>query len=144
MKTPDFVTDIKAGSKTIEDIKKWLACWAVTYTDECSGECETCEYDVGEKESVGMGGKTLAYIQQLEAGIDHAEKVARECAKSITENLDKLQSRLAQVERERAAAVKIIEDATTYLEDFGSVKFALMQLKKWRGVCEGNTKEEGK
>lgn len=91
MKTPDFVADIKVGCKTIEDIKKWLACWAVTYTDECSGECETCEYDVGEKESVGMGGKTLAYIQQLE-------------------------SRLAQVERERDAATKCIENVYRTLD----------------------------
>ena len=54
----------------------------------------------------------------------------------LLEYTEQLESHLAQVERERDAAVKIIEDATTYLEDFGAVKFALMQLKKWNGVCE--------
>lgn len=69
------------------------------------------------------------------------------CKQLVDESLayiQQLESRLAQVERERDAAVKIIEDATTYLEDFGSVKFALMQLKKWRGVCPENTKEDSK
>lgn len=127
MKTPDFVADIKVGCKTIEDIKKWLACWAVTYTDECSGECETCEYDVGEKESVGMGGKTLAYIQQLE-------------------------SRLAQVERERDAATKCIEnvyrtldknfpspDDAVYCTRLAKISISDYMTGEWRGVCEDNT-----
>ena len=129
MKTPDFVADIKVGSKTIEDIKKWLACWSVTYTDACSGECETCEYDVGEKESVGMGGKTLAYIQQLE-------------------------SRLAQVERERDAAVADCSRfpcATCSDKANGDLchncnvrKDTTRTNHEWRGVCKENTKEEGK
>lgn len=135
MKTPDFVADIKVGCKTIEDIKKWLACWAVTYTDECSGECETCEYDVGEKESVGMGGKTLAYIQHLE-------------------------SSLAQVERERDAAVRIVHGLCLHCKNEDSKDETCRECMYypyrfvygtgdtyvdnwvWRGVCEENTKEE--
>lgn len=53
-----------------------------------------------------------------------------------------LESRLAQAEHERDAMAKIIEDATTYLEDLGSGRFALMQLKKWNGQRPENTKDD--
>ena len=134
MKIPEFVTGIIVDRETIEDIKKWLMCWAVTNTKECSGECEICEYDVGEKESVGMGGKSFAYIQQLE-------------------------SRLAQAERERDAAISELKNSC-YACRFVGKKFddspceecfqrggkhpwsPMVRTKfEWRGVCPENTEE---
>ena len=44
-----------------------------------------------------------------------------------------------QIKRERDAAVKIIQDARTYLEDLGSPKYALMQLVKWPCAENGGT-----
>lgn len=100
--------------KTPDEIKKGLE----TCIGECTGNKPHCPYhECGNGCMDTMNRNSLAYITHLE-------------------------SRLAQVERERDAMAKIIEDATTYLEDFGSVKFALMQLKKWRGVCAENSKEE--
>lgn len=159
MKTPNCVADIKVGSKTIEDIKKWLACWAVTYTDECSGECETCEYDVGEKESVGMGGKTLAYIRQLEecekslyAALHAVMYIvdkwldvepydfdkddgtvaitrASEAREVALRAIEKLEASLAQAERERDAAVHDLTNS--------SPCFACYHFIRNKGACKG-------
>lgn len=71
-------------------------------------------------------------------------EVARDFMFEAASLIEELESRLVQVERERGAAAKIIEDATTYLEDFGSGRFALMQLKKWNGQRPENTKEDSK
>lgn len=115
--------------------------------------------DVLQKSGVGMV-KRMKNIEKIkkdaETCLNHPPSTACNycdlysecdgCAEHIIKELYDLvvyyESRLVQVELERDAMAKIIEDATTYLEDFGSVKFALMQLKKWRGVCIENTKEE--
>ena len=93
-------------SKTPDEIKKGLEC---CHVGDC--ECERCPYQKANSCMHWLKQDALEYIQQLEAGIDHAEKVAMECAKSITENLDKLVSRLAQVEQERDAAVEAVAQA---------------------------------
>ena len=147
--------------KTPEKIKKGLeACGVI------DGDCENCPYDDGLQLLCvdRLRKDALAYIQQLEAGIDHAEKVARECARSITENLDKLQSRLAKAERERDAAVndleavdekhevlkEMIDDVVFNHEpyalylDFRNAADAMIEHDHadiWRGPCPENTKE---
>ena len=58
-----------------------------------------------------------------------------------------LKKRLAQVERERDAAVRAISDAQHYIKNLGAVQYGLQQLEKWDyyikqcGVCEENSKE---
>lgn len=148
--------------KTPDEIKKALAC-------DCDGpDCEGCGYaekvideEFGELTLYHCSQiykDALEYIQQLEAGIDHAEKVTRECAKSITENMDKLQSRLIQVERERDAALKDIANtcwscANAKPHQISKFLYSCPYLKgkagvrtqcehwQWRGVCPENTKE---
>lgn len=62
--------------------------------------------------------------------------------------LNQFESRLAQVERERDAAVRAISDAQHYIKNLGAVQYGLQQLEKWdyyikrSGVREQNTKEE--
>lgn len=86
-----------------------------------NGSCNFCPYDDDEACGRSKNGDTLAYIQQLE-------------------------TRLAQVERERNAAVRAISDAQHYIKNLGAVQYGLQQLEKWdycikqRGVCEENTK----
>lgn len=135
------------------EIKKGLACCG-------NSDCLECPLPISLACDNELMLNALAYIQQLEAGIDHAEKVAKECAKSITENLDKLQAKLIQVERERDAAVADLSNSCAYCKHTsGSVDeppctecfhpknniiFAPITRTKfeWRGVCPENTKEE--
>lgn len=121
--------------KKPEEIKKGLDCCQTTV------RCNICPYtDVGNivAECSGrLAGDALEYIIQLE-------------------------SRLAQVERERNAAVKDLADACKYCKHIscddedenspckdcmqrkGGVPFAPMIRTRfeWRGVCEENTKGE--
>jgi hypothetical protein len=130
--------------KTPEEIKNGLAgC-------KDKSQCEWCIL----VDQCKKNADALAYIRQLEAGIDHAEKVARECAKYITENLDKLQAKLIQVERERDAAADCIQKVYSELvkpaETITSIRlnatYAIYDMidyfRNWRGVCPENTKEE--
>lgn len=86
--------------KTPDEIKNGLYC---CWEDGCS----ECPYDdcTMKANFEQLAKDALAYIQQLEAGIDHAEKVAIDLAESIVEDVNKLKSRLAQAERERDAVV---------------------------------------
>lgn len=62
--------------------------------------------------------------------------------------IQQLESRLAQVERERDAAVRAISGAQHYIKNLGAVQYGLQQLEKWDyyikqcGACGENTKEE--
>lgn len=139
--------------KTPEEIKKGLECCGTTIVEgrrtTCNAQCPYAYEGIFCRNV--LHGDAKSYIVQLEAGIDHAEKVTRECEKSITENLDKLQSRLAQVERERDAAVNDLNKAM--LLDEAEFCTFCKNIKKpychscefeWRGVCPENTKEEVK
>lgn len=124
---------MKPPKEIKKDLGRCLDRWAPVHFESCESDCPY--HSEGTLCKSTLHSDVIAYIQQLEAGIDHAEKVARECAKSITENLDKLQaklfqlesdneskqkrieeleSRLAQVERERDAAVKDIGISCDY------------------------------
>lgn len=114
--------------KTPEEVKKWLKCWAITNTDECTGNCESCEYDVPMVSSVEIGAVALEYITQLE-------------------------QRLAQVERERDAAVKDAVQIAIQLDfpacewckhkPYNHVKCKECRMRnegfEWRGVREENS-----
>lgn len=153
--------------KTPDEIKKCLGrCldrWTPVHFVSCESDCPYHSEGAGCKNA--MHSDVIAYIQQLEAGIDHAEKVTRECAKSITENMDKLQSRLIQVERGRDAAVaeiKRMENKAKELFETEIHDVILRELpysdymdfinqveqicnyqfeNEWRDVCSENTKE---
>jgi len=108
--------------KTPDEIKKGLDCNNIDHCNECPYDGLDCAKHVDQD--------ALAYIQQLEA-----------------ENAD-LKSRLAQVERERDAALhdflcdpcEVCKHGETALDDccalYTQCKF------EWRGVCSENTKEE--
>lgn len=124
--------------KPPEEIKKGLEGCGVL-----DGDCENCPYDDGPQLLCvdRLRKDALAYIQQLEAGIDHAEKVARECAKSITENLNKLQAKLFQLESDNESKQKRIEELESRLAQVERERNAavrcLMEATKERAVCTG-------
>lgn len=144
MKTHESGADTNVLGKTPGEIKKCLGrCldrWTPIHFESCESDCPYHSEGALCKETLHLD--VLTYIQRLEetiSSLGHLNKTMYDEAKN---GIQELESRLAQVERERDAAVKIIEDATTYLEDFGSGRFALMQLKKWNGPRPENTKEE--
>ncbi len=127
MKTPEFAADNNVARKTPEEIKNAL--------DLCSQsgcpDCAKCAYDGNECCLEEKSKDALVYIQQLE-------------------------SRLAQTERERDAAIselanscyacRFILDASHCEGCFqrdGKYPWSPMVRTKfeWRGVCEKNTKE---
>ena len=113
--------------KTPEEIKKGLAACSA---DECHGQHEGCTYQDQLFCTMRMCGDALAYIQQLE-------------------------SRLAQAERERDAAVNDLKEASFCRDclhyDVPAEKEPCLSCLKrmhekpkwqWRGVCPENTKED--
>lgn len=121
--------DMNVLTKTPEEIKKAL------YLCSESGcpDCNKCAYDGNENCLEDKSKEALAYIQQLE-------------------------SRLAQVERERDAAVADIRKASSFLcrvctkNDWPNCAAGRNNLYsddvvecedfEWRGVCEENTTPE--
>ena len=148
MKTPKSATDIKVGGKTPEEIKKGLAACSA---DECHGQHEGCTYQDQFFCTMRMCGDALAYIQQLETELDD-EKNKNEIL--IFDN-DKLMEEIAQVERERDAAVHDMENYAGYgaiCKHFDNDCPHIVEgcplwpsdceSYEWRGVCGENTKEE--
>ena len=126
MKTPETGKDTNALRKTSEEIKNALD---LCSTSGCP-DCAKCAYDGDECCLEEKSKDALAYIQQLE-------------------------SRLAQVERERDAAVHDIEPNCDYCEftdnTYGEDPcptqeeleiYGLCRGFKWRGPCPENTKED--
>ena len=135
MKLPDRATDIKVGGKTPDEIKRGLES-RTCHDDDMFVDCSHCPYYLTCTHcDIEMHKNALAYIQQLE-------------------------TRLAQAERERDAAVGDLSDSCKFCN------FAKQGLEKlpcdkcfqrvgkhpwspmvrtrfeWRGVCDENTKEE--
>lgn len=111
--------------KTSEEIKKGLENAKHVQCMEIASDNENGGTCYGVLVGYVLRDKIFAYIQQLE-------------------------SRLAQVERERDAAVRAISDAKHYIKDLGAISYGLQQLENWdysikkSGVFEENTKEEEK
>ena len=85
--------------KKPDEIKKGLElCGAL------DGDCENCAYDDGRQIFCGdrLRKDALAYIRQLEDGIGKASQTLQSVATLIKD-------RFAQVEKERAAAVRELE-----------------------------------
>ena len=123
--------------KTPDEIKKGLekclARWAATHYSDCRSDCPYWEEGVWCKNA--LHSNALTYINHLE-------------------------SRLAQVERERDAAVRIVHGLCLHCKNEDSkddtcrecmyypYRFvygtgdAYVDNWQWRGVCEENTKEE--
>lgn len=121
MRTPDFVTDIKVGGKTPDEIKKGLT---LCYNPPSS--CDDCPYFSDASCTEHCVKDALAYSQQLE-------------------------SRLAQAERERDALMFDLKMAIYRGRSFNlDCEFCKDKEKpvcndchwQWRGVCEQNTKGE--
>lgn len=125
--------------KTPNEIKKGLAC-----TESDVEKCSYCKYwpdNCVER----VGQDAIAYIQQLENAVEFYSNTTQMLDVKIT----KLESRLAQVERERDAAVADLKNsvdrvACLYLD----CEFCKDKDKpvcedcewEWRGVCEENSK----
>lgn len=108
--------------KPPEEIKKGLAACSA---DECHGQHDGCTYQDQFFCTMRMCGDALAYIQQLE-------------------------SRLAQVERERDAAVHDLDYALREVPRLNIDCYFCKSKDKpqcdecfweWRGVCAENTEE---
>lgn len=82
--------------KPPEEIKKGL--------EGCKDKsnCEWCNLI----DQCKRNADALAYIQQLEDAIDNATQLVQSANELIKERLKEMESRLAQVERERDAALK--------------------------------------
>ena len=159
--------------KTPEEIKKGLECCGTTIAEgrrtTCNAQCPYINEGIFCRNV--LHGDTESYIVQLELYFSQISRAL--CGKesaTICEALDavsQLKSRLAQVERERDAAVNdlesvdekyetlksMIDDVTFNHEpyslylDFRSAADAIVEHEHadvWRGVCPENTKEEGK
>ena len=133
--------------KTPEEIKKGLSrCDDRSQCDWCDliGECEKNE-------------AALAYIEQLESKLSQSYKdqlAIIEMVEATRMLSDHYAERLAQVERERDAAVYDInrccgtckhfqndEDDCTAEECIGSGSYMEPSGWQWRGVCPENSKE---
>lgn len=141
MKTPESATDIKVGGKTSDEIKKGLKC--CSKIEGCkNGGCSYYDLGSGSICIPAMTGDALAYIQQLESDNDAKQK-----------RIEELESRLAQVERERDAAVEFLKkvgcefckhapspnDSYISNECFDCVNNSNFEL---RGVCPEAPKEQ--
>lgn len=89
--------------------------------------------------------KLLSSMDQLSKALCGKENATFD---ELLQAANQLKSRLAQVERERDAAVRAISDAQHYIKNLGAVQYGLQQLEKWDyyikqcGACGENTKEE--
>ena len=135
--------------KTPDEIKKGLeACGTL------DGDCENCPYDDGKQltcaERLRRGA--LEYIQRLEEVIECSTQIVRAANELSQKRMSEMESRLAQVERERDAAVHDLhvlfsEDGHTCMicdveKAEAGCMFDCEHQRKWRGVCEENTKED--
>ena len=134
--------------KTSEEIKKGLEC---CQHNEYNGLCECdkgCPYRFERCDQLRKDA--LAYIQQLEIAVEYYSNTTQ----MLDAKIAKLESRLAQVERERDAALRDMmeigwcQTCTHYnvAIDKEPCKTCLKKKKaelwQWRGVCPENTKEE--
>ena len=126
--------------KTPDEIKRLKYCGAMY---EWDGSCTGCPYERNDGECDGsMETDAIAYIQQFENAVEFYCNTTQ----MLDAKIAKLESRLAQVERERDAAVRDLTKAMALdgVEDCSFCK----NIKKpychpckfeWRGVCEENT-----
>lgn len=129
MKTPESATDNNAGRKTPEagkdtnvlrktpdETKKGLECCKLS-------ECERCPYNPYVYCGKAKNGDDLAYIQWLESTYSQVSKAL--CGKEnatldeVLQSVDQLKSRLAQVERERDAALNALRDVCGFCKSRG-------------------------
>ena len=162
--------------KTPEEIKRGLeGCGGL------DGDCENCPYDEQTIYcNDRLMRDALAYIQQLEDAVDKTTQLMQSATEVIKRNqeqlestysqvkkslcgkenvswievleaVDQLKSRLAQVERERDAAVADLKlYAGCKVCKHGDFKFTSECMDcsydnnnwQWRGVCPENTKEQ--
>lgn len=127
--------------KTPEEIKKGLAhCY-----DNKIKTCKGCVYYEGMNTtcSTDMLSDALTYIQQLE--ISH--EVDEDTINVLATKVQNLESKLAQAERERDAAVADLDKLGAGCEYCAHFKEPCMSCCcgdnwQWRGVCPENTKEQ--
>lgn len=96
--------DNTINGRTPEEIKKGLECRKRGYAEQCGYDCAKCDVYVPGYVIRELLNDTLAYIKQLEGGID------RYCGMGmrLERERDELFKMTKQLERERDAAVKDI------------------------------------
>ena len=113
--------------KTPDEIKKGLKYCGAMY--EWDGSCTGCPYERNDGECDGsMETDAIAYIQQLESRLAQAERerdAAVGCIEKVYNEISKPVYKVFDTERNLVSSLHIIWD----------------YLKEWRGVCEENTKD---
>lgn len=138
-KAPENVPETNVGNingRTPDEIKKGLNCNNIDHCNDCPYDGLDCAKHVDQD--------ALAYIQQLEAGNESKQK-----------RIDELESRLAQVERERDALMESVKgccETCAFVGDCakhdpdptstGAWWYDDCEEWQWRGVCEENTPDE--
>lgn len=139
---------------TPNEIKKGLECYAGKCEGNVCNECQRSVYTLPELFINEPAKDALAYIQQLEADLKSEREQHQytiDAANVMKDEAMKLESRLAQVERERDAAVKdlkLVRCCGTCVNNEGGCTTECYIVSgvpsgwEWRGVCEENTEEE--
>lgn len=112
----------KIDGRTPDEIKKGLECCIM---DECNSVRRSCPYRKDDDCTMAIIKDALTYIQQLERELDEARKEIRAVRAANTV----LHDILNNVQRERDAAVKDIEDAAPC--------FACIHFERNGGDCIG-------
>jgi hypothetical protein len=131
-KTPEHVTDNNVGNKNQK------SCYSEGFKQHIRDTIERVRWD-----GVYLGAGDYVSLDDLKAICDYAE--------GLLGSVEQLESRLAQVERERDAAVYDIAKLVKRL-GYGPCRYCRKTYDtndatcsicvfEWRGVCEENTKE---
>lgn len=160
------------NSRTLDEIKKALQCRVKGCSEKCDHRCDMCELYVPNYRLEDRYADAHAYIQQLEERNKKLENALRNLASSssnardaASKVIEDLKPRLAQIEKERDAAVAEIKrmecktqelleteihdailrelPSSYYLEFILQVdQICNYQFEnEWRGICSENTKE---
>ena len=128
MKTPETAPDNNAGRKTPAEIKKGLRC-CVTDIAGCKG----CPFDNSSADGLvwecTVDSSALAYIQQLESRLAQAERerdAAVVCIRHICEAINK--------------PVRKVSDTSNNLMNAKQIALNYV-IELVKGVCPENTKE---
>ena len=146
--------------KTPDEIKKGLECRIRGLNEKCEFRCDMCDVYISGYKLEDRYSDALAYIQQLEADKAAWEDVAASpgAVEDMARENYRLTERLAQVERELAAAVVDIRKCAkgegikcTFCKHTHSPEKKRICGRcfwgsnfEWRGVCEeGGAQDAG-
>lgn len=137
---PKSVTDIKAGGKTPEEIKKGLECRARAYNGMCQYACSSCDVYVDGRFSE-IFRNAIVLIQQLESSLAQVERERD----AMSYDMHQLQGALCAYCKNLYRPKDALHVTCSVFGDgYGDSADSplICGSFKWRGVCEENTKED--